>query len=323
MTRPTVSVVLPTYNREALLPRAIDSVIAQTVQDWEIVLVDDGSTDGTTSLADRYRRELGAKLVYLRQANTGCCGARNRGIDASRGRFVAFLDSDDEFMPDKLERQLALFERCPDLGLVYSDFAFVDEEGVRHESAFDQVCPLARTVPYLAVADGLCVCTGNLFDVLIRGYFIATIVGMVRREVLGSRIRFTRDPSYSEEWLFYLKVARACGSGFVDEPLSLHHHVPGSVTRTDSHRNTSRMRELLKKIEATFDDLPRRHRRSIRERLSRTCRQLGYDHYHCGQYVRALRFFAESFWNRPDPRGLCHVLQAGVRVLGRGARARE
>ena len=102
MSEPTVSVIVPTYNRQPLLPRAIDSVVAQTFGDWEIVLVDDGSTDSTREMADRYSHQLGDRFVYIPQPNRGASAARNRGIDVCRGRFVAFLDSDDEFLPTKL-----------------------------------------------------------------------------------------------------------------------------------------------------------------------------------------------------------------------------
>ncbi len=317
MNVPTVSVVIPTYNRAGLLPRALDSVIAQSFPYWEIVLVDDGSTDGTASLAQAYKERLGERMMYVRRPNTGCGGARNHGIEAARGRFLAFLDSDDEFLPSKLERQLALFDRRPDLGFVYSDYAYVDTEGGRQDSVFDTICPIARKVSFEVLEPGLCVCTESVFDVLIRRYFIATIVGLVRREVLGRTIRFPRDPSYSGEWLFYLKVTRACRSGFVDEPLCLHHHVPQSLTRTNSHRNTARMRNLLREMRHTFDALTRAQRSAIRENLALTCRQLGYDHYHRGRHGEAFRFFMESFYNNPDLRTLCHVLQAALRFVGR------
>jgi len=118
MNDPTFSVIVPTYNCESLLPRALDSVADQTVDDWEIVLVNDGSTDGTADVAARYARRLQDRFIYIHQPNHGCSHARNRGIDVCRGRFVAFLDSDDEYQPTKLERQLRLFDLRPELGLV-------------------------------------------------------------------------------------------------------------------------------------------------------------------------------------------------------------
>ena len=317
MSPPAVSVVIPTYNRAALLPRALTSVIEQTFTDWEIVLVDDGSTDETEAVAAHYAGQLGERFTYLRQKNKGSSRARNAGIDLCRGRFVAFLDSDDEYRPTKLQRQIELFETRPELGLVYSDWAFVDLEGVRHQSALDTKCPLARHVPVETVGPGLHVCAEPLFDWLIRAYFIATIVGLVRREVLGGEIRFPESQAYAEEWLFYLRVARRCRAGFVDEPLSLHHFVPGSLARTDKHRNTVRYHALLKAIRDEFDGLSRESRSAIRGQLARTCRQLGYDALRDGDGRRALLCFAESLWHEPNSTTAGQVLRAGVSCIRR------
>jgi glycosyltransferase involved in cell wall biosynthesis len=318
MAAPTVSIVIPTFNRAPLLPRAIESVQAQTFDDWEIVLVDDGSTDDTEALAGDYAVRLGDRFHYSRQANAGSSAARNRGIDAARGRFVAFLDSDDEYLPRKLERQLDLFARCPELGFVYSDYSFVDRNGVRHESVFDESGMLARQVPHETVAPDLCVCTGRLFDTLIRGYFIATITGMVRREVLGQSIRFPEDQAYAEEWLFYLRVAQVCEAGFVDEPLCLHHHVAGSLARTDRRRNARRYRDLLRAMRRALPDLSWSHRRTIADNLATACRQVGCDAFADRQYGRAVRAFAEAFASRPSLQTLYDVLHSSARLVRSG-----
>lgn len=300
MSAPEVSIILPTFNRARLLPRALDSIIAQTFQDWQIVLVDDGSVDETASVAARYaerlrdRSQRGWPLIYIRQPNGGSSSARNRGIDACSGRFVVFLDSDDEFLPARLQRQLDLFSLRPELGFVYSDYAYIDLEGRREGSAFDTVARRARAVPHEVVAPGLCVCTDDLFDALIREYFVATIVGMVRREILADAIRFPLGHAYAEEWLFYLRVARACRAGFVDEPLCLHHHTSGSLARTDRRRNNLRYYGLVRAIDEAFDDLPRDQRKAVRRNAARACRQLGYDAAHGGDHREAFRRFAES-----------------------------
>ncbi|MGD2109073.1 MAG: glycosyltransferase family 2 protein [Phycisphaerae bacterium] len=315
VSQPTVSVIVPTYNRKGLLPRALDSIIAQTVPDWEIVLVDDGSTDGTECVAAAYADRLGDRLVYIRQKNRGASAARNTGIDSSRGRYIAFLDSDDEFLPNKLERQLAMFELRPELGFVYCDYAFIDLEGRRHASIFDTVAPLAREVECESVASGLSVCTGNLFDVLLRGYFIPTIVGMVRREVLGTSIRYPPERAYAEEWLFYLKVVRACRAGFVDESLCLHHFTAGSLARTDRHQNSVGMREILLAIRRAFGDLRADQRRTVDRQLAAACRQLGYEAYRQEQYDVAMRRFWEGFRREPRVDVLVNLVESAFRRL--------
>src|SRR6056297_1399486 len=105
---PTVSVIVPTYNRADSLPRTIDSVLAQTHDDLELVVVDDASTDDTETVVERYEDD---RVTYLEHAtNRGGSAARNTGIRASDGDYVAFLDSDDEWHPEKLERQVRELE---------------------------------------------------------------------------------------------------------------------------------------------------------------------------------------------------------------------
>ncbi|MFQ5768343.1 MAG: glycosyltransferase family 2 protein, partial [Acidobacteriota bacterium] len=111
---PQVSVVIPAYNRAALLPQAIQSVLAQTFTDFEIIVVDDGSTDGTEACL----KPFGGRIRYLRQENVGPASARNRGIRASRSPLVGFLDSDDAWESRTLESVVDVFQQHPNVGLV-------------------------------------------------------------------------------------------------------------------------------------------------------------------------------------------------------------
>ena len=312
---PVVSVIIPTYNRQALLPRAIDSVVRQTFSDWEIVLVDDGSTDDTPRIAARYLRQLGRRFIFLRQENRGASAARNAGIETARGEYIAFLDSDDEFVPHKLARQMALLEKRPQLGMVYSDYSFIDLDGRFFASAFATKCRLARQVPRWVIGDGLAIVDGSLFDTLIHGYFVSTIVGMVRREVLGSDLRFATDINYSEEWLFYLEVSRRCACGFVDEPLSLHHFTRNSLARHDKSGNTRAYAALLRRILARFDgDLSFAQRRSLCGQLAATLRQLGYDAECAGDLAAAARGFWRAFSTRPNWRDAANSIGCVLRL---------
>lgn len=108
-----VSVIIPTFNRENYLADAIASVLAQTVPPDDVIVVDDGSTDGSAEIVRQF-----PTVRYCWQANQGAAAARNCGVELAQGNFLAFLDSDDRWLPDKLERQLAAFE-APDLDMVF------------------------------------------------------------------------------------------------------------------------------------------------------------------------------------------------------------
>ena len=123
---PEVSVVIPAFNAARFLPDALESVFQQTFTDYEVVVVDDGSTDDTAQLVNRY----GNRMRYFFQENAGVSRARNRGIRESAGKYIAFLDADDVWLPTKLARQVERFRQRPALGMVFTDGVSFNEQGV-------------------------------------------------------------------------------------------------------------------------------------------------------------------------------------------------
>ncbi len=122
---PRVSVIIPTYNNAQYLPEAIESVLNQTYTNYEIIIINDGSTDNTITILEKYQD----KITYIYQENQGVSAARNQGISLAKGELIAFLDADDIFMAHKLEKQVEVFERQPDLGIVNSGFRLIRENG--------------------------------------------------------------------------------------------------------------------------------------------------------------------------------------------------
>ena len=131
---PTISVVIPTYNCDRYLSHAIDSVLAQTIEDYELIIIDDGSTDDTAQVLKRYAVDKitpprQQTIRYIRQSNQGVAVARNHGIQLARGSLIAFLDADDWFVSTKLEHQWEIFEANPEVGMVHSGWQRVDAAG--------------------------------------------------------------------------------------------------------------------------------------------------------------------------------------------------
>jgi glycosyltransferase involved in cell wall biosynthesis len=172
-----VSVVIPTYNRARFIVQAVESVLDQTYRNFEVIVVDDGSTDHTEALI-RERFGQNKRVRYIRQKNSERCEARNNGIRNSRGEFIAFLDSDDLWRPDKLEKQMECFSRHPDTDLVFSDFSYIDDEGR----------PVAGPVH------------PNYDEVEMRGYF-NTLVG---RNLIGAHTPLIRRSIFEKSGLFSL-----------------------------------------------------------------------------------------------------------------------
>lgn len=164
-----VTIVLPTYNRCRLVCRAIDSVLEQTYQAYELIVVDDGSSDAT---ADRLA-DYGDRVTVIKQANRGVSAARNAGIQAASGEFIALLDSDDVWLPQKLERQIAFFRTCPQAMICQTEEIWIRNgkrvnPGKRHKKhsgmIFEKTLPLCLVSPSAVMLRKSLVDEVGLFD---------------------------------------------------------------------------------------------------------------------------------------------------------------
>lgn len=119
-----ISIIMTTFNREALLPRAIDSILAQDMGDWELIIIDDGSTDNTRTVLETYA-SIDNRINHFHQPNAGLSAARNAGIAKSHGAFVTFLDSDDEYRPNHLRLRETFMEENPEVALIHGGLEIV------------------------------------------------------------------------------------------------------------------------------------------------------------------------------------------------------
>jgi glycosyltransferase involved in cell wall biosynthesis len=147
---PKVDIIVPAYNAARYLPVAIESVVAQTFEDWRILLVDDGSTDNTADVVAPFVERLGVKLKYIRQANKGLPAARNVAISHSSAEFLALLDADDVWLPSRLTESLKCFDGRPQVGVSYGFISRIDPDGVVFQT-FDrrQRHAEGKIAPYL------------------------------------------------------------------------------------------------------------------------------------------------------------------------------
>ena len=187
---PLVSVVIPCYNQAYFLPEAIESILAQTYREIEIVAVDDGSPDGTSQVVARY-----PGVRYVRQENQGLAGARNAGFKHSKGEYVVFLDADDHLTPNAIESHLSCFAEYPKTGFVVGDIDHIALDGSYTGSPR---WPLLES---------------NQYEELLRVNHVAnTIAVMFRREVLEQLGGFNRACSPAEDYELLLRAARLFSS---------------------------------------------------------------------------------------------------------------
>ena len=195
-----VSIIMPAYNAERFVGRALESAICQTYRDLEIVVVDDGSNDRT---AEIIRAVPDSRVRYLYQTNQGQGPARNKGLRASAGSYITFLDADDYYRPRKVERQVAFLETHPEFGAVFCN-ALHFYSGAPHRF-------FGRSVT---------VRTGDIFPALLRSSLINPNTLMVRSEILRNKFAFCEDRYYPEEWDLCLRLSRAgVQFGYQDEDL--------------------------------------------------------------------------------------------------------
>ncbi|MEI6669947.1 MAG: glycosyltransferase family A protein [Acidobacteriota bacterium] len=202
---PRVSVVIPTFNRAHQVYEAIESALAQTWRAAEVIVVDDGSTDNTREVVARYRD----RVRYIYQENRGVSAARNAGIRIVQGSHIAFLDSDDLWVPGKLEAQMALFAEHPELGLVSCHSRFVDVHGVPTQgdpSAIEP--PIAEGRPLLR-------------RLLLGNWLSGGSNAVVRRAPLDAVGGFDERLSCAEDWDMWIRIAQRFAIGFVNEPLTI------------------------------------------------------------------------------------------------------
>lgn len=208
-----VSVVIPVYNSAATIIRAVESVLCQDESSMELIVVDDGSTDGSAELLTaRYPQQA----IVIRQENRGAAAARNRGIAAARGEFVAFLDADDEWVAGKLRLQTERMEANPEAALCFADMSHW-EHGREVNSSYIQ-------------ERGLGACGGRIFDRLLRECFIFTPTVVVRRSVFETVGTFDESLRICEDYDLWLRIAERFELVFVDAPLLKRHRTGANLT---------------------------------------------------------------------------------------------
>ena len=186
---PTVSVIIPTYNRVHLIRRAIQSVLNQTYQDFEVIIVDDGSTDNTEEVVKSFNDP---RIRYIRhEKNKGAATARNTGIKAARGKFIAFQDSDDEWLPEKLEKQMKVFENTPaKVGVVYTGFWKIENNKKIY-------------IPFSWVKQK----EGNIHKELLKGNFVTTQSIVARKECFKKAGMFDEKLPRFQDWELVIRLS--------------------------------------------------------------------------------------------------------------------
>ena len=236
MTKALVSVILPVYNREASIARAIRSVLGQTYRPFELIVVDDGSTDATRAVL----KTFGADIIVVAQQHAGAYVARNFGVRHARGELIAFADSDDAWLPHLLEREVPLMRR-PEVGLVFGDAIHVTS--ARSDAPRTGLTCFRLSPPQRGrVADHFAWCN-----------FVPTCTALVRRRCFDEVGGFSEESDLSADYLTWFRIALRHEIDYVEQPVAEYTLHGAGISQDLGRSLEARIRLFSRELERTSD----------------------------------------------------------------------
>lgn len=282
---PKVSVIIPTYNYGHFLGEAIQSVLDQTFQDWELIVVDDGSTDNTREVVAAF---ADPRIRYVYQENRGNPAARNAALKLAAGEYIACLDADDMWFPEMLQKLVAQLDSLPPtVGLVYSDvYLFNNEDG-----AIIRRFLQGRRPPQ-----------GRIFDHLLDtdGWFISDTGSLIRREVFERVGLYDESLLRYQDWEMWVRIAAAYEVAALDEPLARCRRHSGNATK-GLEKMYQWGQAARRKVMASYPLSPRQ-KRALRHNLAYHEYTYGVDLLRLGKRGEAWKAFFRSLRLRPGER---------------------
>lgn len=224
-----VSVIIPTYNSRKYIEEALNSVFKQTYKDLEIIVVDDGSIDGTEELLKKYKDQI----IYIKKTNGGEASARNKGLEVAKGDHICFLDADDLYVDDKIEKQIKTLNSFKDIDVVYNDVEVVDEE-LRY------IKTLKSEGVYENQNDFLCM-------MIVRQMIPGTASMMFRRHCIETGIRYPTNYKNSVDYGFTIQLASKYKFKYIPETLYIYRRHEKNLT--NNHENQKKCEsDIVKKL---------------------------------------------------------------------------
>lgn len=240
---PKVSVLMPAYNGERFIKQAIESLLVQTCPDWELIVVNDGSTDNTGQIVSNIGD---SRIIYVYQENRGQAASLNHGLEIARGEYITTLDVDDWFTPNSLNDRALFLDGNPQYDVVYGDGIFCDKDG-NHLKRFSE----------LHTGD----VTGDVFDIMLSNSFFGTGANvMIRKSVLEKHhIRYDESIVWCQDFDLYLRLAEKCQFGYVASLMVWYrlHQDNMTITMPSGRKKESLVRTKLKALaSARFNRTP-------------------------------------------------------------------
>ena len=287
-----ISIIIPTYNYAQYICEAIESVLNQTYKDFEIIVVDDGSTDNTKEVIKPYLN----KIKYIYQQNSGPSAARNRGIKEAKGEYIAFLDADDIWLAQKLELQIKFMEKEKEVGLIFSDMILFNEKGIIKNSFLKEklffnklsIKPLSSTEKVIY---------DNVFNALLQENFIPTNTVIVKKECFN-KVGFFDETLFSvEDRDMWLRIGLFYDIGFINFPLVLTRFHETNISANQELALKSRLKVMKKFL--NYSNLPIKSKKIIKQTINKIYFDLGYLYFTYEKFPLSRIYFRKFLKENP------------------------
>ncbi len=306
--RPSVSVIIPTYNCAAYITEAVESVLAQTYRKFEIIVVDDGSTDNTRELLARFMD----KIRYIYEENSGGpARPRNSGILAARGTYIAFHDSDDIMLPEKISSAVAFLEDFPDIGMVFTNFLTCDEFGKRYPGAYLDRFDDMKGLQKVRVGENRFLLSGKVaFDALFHGNFVGTSGVMVPKTIFSTIGFFDETVSRGglEDRDMWFRICGSYDIGYLNIIGHVYRRTKASLSQRGLQSGGDRITVIRRHMHKTRSPSTRRTAKRV---IARSFYNIGYQYQCLGELETARKHYFLSIketFNRPALKGILITL---------------
>ncbi|MFQ5903111.1 MAG: glycosyltransferase family 2 protein [Candidatus Binatia bacterium] len=282
---PLVSVIIPAFNCASFINDTLESVYQQTYTNWEIILIDDGSTDETRSVLEAHMK----RIRYLYQENKGTAAARNTGLSEARGELIAFLDNDDLWLPEKLEMQVRAMHTWSDCGLVFTNGVMFDESGILIDSLISR--RLKQWIEGQARADSTMV-KGWIFRQLLFGNLISSASGVLAKKSCLEKVGgFDDTIPIADDYDLWLRVAQRYPIVLIQSCLYLWRYRQDSQSgaREDRHHQWTKASVVV--LEKHWRSAPAEIRAVVRRNLSRMYWHSGRGYFDRNRFREARKMF--------------------------------
>lgn len=283
---PLVSVVIPAYNGARYIAEAVESVYKQSYDNWELIVIDDGSTDNTRAVLDPYM----ARIRYSYQENKGTPAARNAGVAEAKGELIAFLDNDDLWLPEKLELQVQAIQRWPECALVFTDGKIFSDRGIRRHSVISR--RLDEWIRECRTADPLVIKGWLTREFYYLNHISSASSVLVSRECIESIGSFDETIDVADDYDLWLRIALRYPVLFLPSCLYLWRERDDSKSGPVPERMPRWTEASIKVIEKHLHAAPGEIRQAIRVHLSRMYWYCGRTYFDLDKFRASRRMLA-------------------------------